>query len=109
MTLDELKNYRSYCSELQEIKQELNGGTSEESSTWLLYRKKELEDKTNAMERFVDSIPDYKIRRALRIYCIDPLDENAKAIDWEDVACRIGNGCTESAIKKAVSRYFKKI
>lgn len=109
MTLNELKNYRSYCSELQEIKHELNIGTSEESSTWLLYRQKELEDKIKAMKQFVDSIHDYKIYRALKIYCIEPLDENVKAIDWEDVACRIGNGCTESAIRKAVSRYFKKI
>lgn len=109
MTLEELKNYRSYCSELEEIKRELNIGTSEESSTWLLYRQKELEDKTMAMKQFVDSIPDYKIHRALKIYCIEPLDEDAKAVDWEDVACRIGNGCTESAIRKSVSRYFKKI
>lgn len=106
MTLEELKNYRLYCSELQEIKRELNGGTSEESSTGLLYRQKELEDKTKAMEQFVDSIHDYKIYRALRIYCIEPLDENAKSPDWEDVACRIGDGCSEGAIKMAVKRFF---
>lgn len=107
MTLKELKNYRSYCSELQEIKRELNGGTSEESSTWLLYRQKELEDKTKDIERFVDDITDYTIHRALKILCIEPLDENVSAPNWEKIADRIANGATGDSIRIRVSRYLK--
>ncbi len=108
MTLNELKRYRSYCSELREIKHELNGGVSEESSIWLLYRKNELECRTKTIERFVESIPDYKVYRAIKMYCIESIGEGEKVPDWEDVAFRIGDGCTEGAIKQRVSRYLKK-
>lgn len=109
MTLNEIKNYRLYCSELEEIKSKLNSSGSEESSVLLLFRKKEIEDRISDIERFVDEIHEYKIQRALRMYYMNPIDENGKTLDWEDVACRIGNGCTESNIKKSVSRFFKKI
>lgn len=108
MKLNELKKYRSYCSELNEVKGKLNSSKSMDSSVWLLYRKKQLEDQIIAMERFVDSISEYKVWRALTIYCLEPIGENDKTPDWEDVACKIGNGCTESSIKKTVSRFFKK-
>ncbi len=108
MTLDELKKYRLYCSELNEIDKKLKSSKTEESTVGLLYRKKELRDKTESIIRFVNSISEYKVRRAIKIYCIDSLDENNKIPDWEDVACKIGNGCTEGAIKMAVKRYLEK-
>ncbi len=106
MTLEELKKYRLYCSEFNELSHKLKNSTSEEST---LYRMKKLSEKIEAIERYVESIEDYKVYRAIKMYCIEPIGEGEKAPDWEEVACRIGNGCTESAIRKAVSRHFKKI
>lgn len=108
MTLEELKNYRSYCLEREEIKCKLKSGKSEDSSVRLLYCLNEIDDKINTIKQFVNNISDYKIHRALKIYCIEPLDENTSPPSWENVANRIGNGATGDSIRVSVSRYFKK-
>lgn len=74
-----------------------------------LNHKNELQRKTESIEQFVNGIQEYKVRRALLIYCIEPINENATSPDWDDVARRIGNGCTEASVKMSVKRFFEKI
>lgn len=109
MTFAEIKEYRLYCAELSEIEKSLKSSKCEESTVSLLYRKNELERKIASIDRFVNRIQEYKVRRALLIYCIEPINENATSPDWDDVARRIGNGCTEASVKMMVKRFFEKI
>lgn len=108
LSLKEIKKYRLYCAELSDIEISLKSSKCERSTVGLLYRKNELERKIEAINQFVKCINNYKVKRALYIYCIEPINENADVPDWESVANRIGNGCTEASVKMAVKRFFTK-
>lgn len=106
MTLDELKNYRLYCSEIKDIELQLKSSSSDESTVTLLYRKRELIDKKDVIEKFVKNIPEYKIRRAIIIYYLEPILFEIVP-SWEKVADRIADGSTGDSLRMAVSRFLK--
>lgn len=74
----------------------------------LLERKAEIKAKIKAVNDFVNSIQDSKIRMAIEIYYIEPLDESCEKPTWESVADKFKDGSTASSIKMSVSRYLKK-
>ena len=99
MTIDELKNYRSICAEIADIKKELaghyagdtvqsgskhpysvhnvriEGYKSDDSTISLLTRLSVLEHSREEIKKFVDSIPHYRTRKALYLYYIAPINE----------------------------------
>lgn len=131
MTIDELKNYRSICAEIADIKKELAGhyagdtvqsgskhpysvhnvrieGYKSDSSTIsLLTRLSVLERSRKEVDIFVKHIPYFKIRKAIKLYYIVPIEQGESKPTWESVADIMGNGCTSSSIKKSVGRYIK--
>nr|DAZ21589.1 MAG TPA: hypothetical protein [Caudoviricetes sp.] len=80
-------------------------GVADES---LLYKKSDLKAQLKAVEDFVKSIEDSKVRKAIEIYYIDDLDESCEKPTWENVADKFKDGSTGDSIKKTVSRYLKK-
>ena len=135
MTKAELKQYRVICAEIQDIDRKLDsemicvkdsvqsaskhpysvhsvtieGNIYEGSSPALLSKKQNLLESKRQIESFVKSISDYKIRRAVEIYYINPLDEDLTKPTWEFVADKFKDGSSGDSIKKSVSRYFKKL
>ena len=75
----------------------------------LLARKSDIESQLREIKIFVDTIKDYKVRKAIRIYYIDPLSESCEKPTWENVADEFNDGSTGDSIKQSVSRYLKKI
>lgn len=57
------------------------------------------------VERFVDAIDDYRIKRIIEIRYIEPCHER---ITWEKVADILNDGSTGNSLKIEISRYLKK-
>lgn len=131
MTKDELKQYRALKLELEDIDIEIRNGTIEDSvqgsmknhpyikgirhiegvtagSYGLLYRKSDIKAQIRAIEQFVDSIEDLRVKYAVRRYYIDSVDEDGNKATWETIADKLNDGSTGDSIKKTVSRYLKK-
>lgn len=64
----------------------------------------ELRDEKARIERYVESVQDYKIRRCIEICFIEPCDGK---ITWEMVADKIGDGSTGDSIRMMIKRYMK--
>lgn len=137
MTTKQLRSYRSICAEIEDLEEKINhededhyvGDTVQSGSKFPnnvrivcingyeynydgdvsgQLKLATLEDKKKQIEDFVNSIPDYNIRKAVRLYYIDPIEEGEDKPKWEDVVDEIGNGLTSDAIKSWTKRFCKK-
>ena len=132
MTIAELKQYRSICAEIKDLENELKSsyvGDSVTSASGFPYSKhtvhiegykpsggtvatlarlSELKAQKGEIEEFVRGIKDYKIRKAIKIYYINPIADGEDKPTWETVADKIGNGATSYSVKSAVKRILKK-
>lgn len=131
MTTAELKQYRSICAEIKDIEDELKGGyvgDSVTSASKFPYSKhtvhiegykpsggtvvmlailSELKAQKSEIEEFVKSIKKYTIRKAVKLYYIDPIADGEDKPTWETVADKIGYGVTSSSLKMSVKRFIK--
>lgn len=132
MTIKEkLKQYRTLKLELDEVNDEINeksvkgsvqgsmkdhpyilqnhtiGGVAE-VDYGLLERKAEIKAKIKSVDDFVNGIDDYKIRKAIMIYYMDPLDESCEKPTWESIANKFSDGSTGESVRKKAERFLKK-
>lgn len=134
VTVKDLRKYRAICAEIHQIESKLTGSrihvkdsvksaakhpysvhnvpiegdVYESSSPALLAKFKRLLWERGVIEDFISSIPEYKVRRALEIYCLEPLGEDMEAPSWEKVADALADGSTGDSIRKSVERFLKK-
>ena len=124
MTLKELKQYSSICSEILEIKTAINENTVHDTvrgsdstfpyvthamsvsgvpeaqdNTRARVRLRNLEIQKGNIERFIDGIEDSLTRRIFELRFL-------KGLSWNQVAAKIGNS-TEACVKKICYRYIK--
>lgn len=135
MTIKELRQYRSICSEIDYIDGKLNGSkihvrdsvqsaskhpyslhnvqiegdVYEHSSPSLLAKKHRLEVQKRIIEEFMEKISDSKIRRVIEIYCLDPVGEDCEVPGWNEIADIFADGSTGESIRKSVTRFLEKI
>lgn len=131
MTKEKLKNYRNNKLELEDLEIEIQKrkvtdsvqgtskysphimqnhkieGTAPENYS-LLEHKLELKAQIREIEDFVKSIKDYKTRKAVEMYYIDPVDESGEKIKWEKIADYFNDGSTGESWRKKTDRYFEK-
>lgn len=131
MTIEKLKNYRNLKSELEDVKAEIDSlkvtdntkgsqkdfpyilcnhkieGVTDENYSLLEYES-DLKAQIKEVERFVDAIPFYKVRKAVKMYYLEPVDESGNKANWNAIAGSFNDGTTEYSIKKCVSRYLKR-
>lgn len=134
MKIKDLRQYRTICAEIDYIDSKLKGSKIhvsdsvqsaakhpyslhnvriegdiyERSSPSLLAKRQDLIAQKESIEQFINSIPIFKIRRALELYCIEPLGENLVSPTWEDVADAMADGSTAAALKMAAKRFLEK-
>lgn len=130
MTKEQLKRYREWKLELDEINDEINekcikgsvqgsmidypyilqnhkiGGIAD-ADYGLLERKAEIKAQIKEIEDFLNSIHNYRIKKAIQIYYIDDIESGEDKPTWEDVADKMGGGQSSEAIKKMVTRYLQ--
>lgn len=130
MTKEQLKRYRERKLELQDINAGISNSTIHDSVSgskkefpWtigtrhvegvpdedydLLVRKSDLTAQIKEIEDFVNSIHNYRIKKAIQIYYIDDIESGEDKPTWEDVADKMDGGQSSEAIKKMVTRYLK--
>lgn len=130
MTKEQLKRYREWKLELQDINAGISNSTihgsvsgSKKEFPWtigtrhvegvpdedydLLVRKSDLKAQIKEIEDFVNSIHNYRIKTAIQIYYIDDIESGEDKPTWEDVADKMDGGQSSEAIKKMVTRYLK--
>lgn len=131
MTKEQLKRYRALKLELEDINADVGDSTVHDSVKgsmknfpWtvgtrhvegvpderynLLVRKSDVESQIKEIEDFVNSIPDYYLKKAANIYYINEIEPGEDKPTWEDVADEIGNGFTSKNIETQLGRYIKK-
>lgn len=131
MTTKQLRSYRSICAEIEDLEKELQccyvgdtvqsgsrfphnvrsvhieGYKSDGGTVSKMSRLSELKKKREKVEQFVDGIPDYQIRKAVRLYYIEPIEDGEDKSTWEDVADEVGNGVTSNSLKTALKKILK--
>ncbi|MFR1842981.1 MAG: hypothetical protein ACLUV3_00455 [Oscillospiraceae bacterium] len=130
MTKEQLKRYREWKLELQDINAGISNSTIHDSVSgsmkefpWtigtrhvegvpdedydLLVRKSDLKAQIKEIEDFVNSIHNYRIKKAIQIYYINDIESGEDKPTWEDVADKMDGGQSSEAIKKMVTRYLK--
>lgn len=130
MTKEQLKRYRELKLELQDINAGISNSTIHDSVSgskkefpWtigtrhvegvpdedydLLVRKSDLTAQIKEIEDFLNSIHNYRIKKAIQIYYIDDIESGEDKPTWEDVADKMDGGQSSEAIKKMVTRYLK--
>lgn len=130
MTKEQLKRYREWKLELQDINAGISNSTIHDSVSgskkefpWtigtrhvegvpdedydLLVRKSDLTAQIKEIEDFLNSIHNYRIKKAIQIYYIDDIESGEDKPTWEDVADKMDGGQSSEAIKKMVTRYLK--
>ena len=130
MTKEQLKRYRELKLELQDINAGISNSTIHDSVSgskkefpWtigtrhvegvpdedydLLVRKSDLTAQIKEIEDFLNSIHNYRIKKAIQIYYIDDIESGEDKPTWEDVADKMDGGQSSEAIKKIVTRYIK--
>ena len=130
MTKEQLKRYREWKLELQDINAGISNSTihgsvsgSKKEFPWtigtrhvegvpdedydLLVRKSDLTAQIKEIEDFLNSIHNYRIKKAIQIYYIDDIESGEDKPTWEDVADKMDGGQSSEAIKKMVTRYLK--
>lgn len=131
MTKEQLKKYRALKFELADVNTQIQLGSTQDSVQgsmkefpWtigtrhvegvpdedydLLVRKSDLKAQIKEIEDFANGIDDYKIRKAIRIYYMEPLDESCEKPTWESIANKFYDGSTGDSIRISVQRYLKK-
>lgn len=133
MTIKELRSYRTICAEIEHIDKQLGrrtvkdsvqsaskhpyslhsvsveGDIYERSSPLLLTKKQKLLAQKREIEELICNVSEYRIRRALELYCLEPLNENLEIPNWENVADMLADGSTGESLRKAVTRFLEKI
>ena len=130
MTKEQLKKYRELKFELADVNTQIQLGSTQDSVQgskkefpWtigtrhvegvpdedydLLVRKSDLKAQIKEIEDFVNSIHNYRIKKAIQIYYIDDIESGEDKPTWEDVADKMDGGQSSEAIKKMVTRYLK--
>lgn len=132
MTTKQLRSYRGICTEIEDLEKELQGcyvgdtvqsGSrfphnvrsvhiegykSDDGTVSKMSRLSELKKKREKVEKFVDGIPDYQIRKAVRLYYIEPIEDGEDKPTWEDVADEVGNGVTSDSLKYGLKKHLRK-
>lgn len=130
MTKEQLKRYREWKLELQDINAGISNSTihgsvsgSKKEFPWtigtrhvegvpdedydLLVRKSDLKAQIKEIEDFVNSIHNYRIKKAIQIYYIDDIESGEDKPTWEDVADKFNDGSTGDSVKQAISRFIR--
>lgn len=128
MTIEQLKQYRSICAEIEEKTIELNeksihstvtGSDSEfpytkhtipisgisEGNTRLIVQLESLKREKQLIENFVDGIGDSLTRRIFEYR----YTKGNKQLKWSAIAFRVGGGNTADGIRMAHNRFLEKI
>ena len=129
MTIEKLKRYRELKAELEDVNWKLQTvcgsvqGSQEDypyilqnhhisgvepKNYTLLERKSDLKAQIKEIEDFVNGIPFYKVRKAVKLYYIEPIESGEDKPTWEKVADSIP-GETAGSIKMKVSRFIKTV
>ena len=130
MTKEKLKRYRALKFELADVNTQIKLGSTQDSVQgsmkefpWtigtrhvegvpdedydLLIRKSDLTAQIKEIEDFVNSIPNYHLKKAVSIYYINDVESGEDKPTWEDVAEEIGNGFTSKKLEVQLGRYIK--
>lgn len=130
MTKEQLKKYRELKFELADVNTQIQLGSTQDSVQgskkefpWtigtrhvegvpdedydLLVRKSNLKAQIKEIENFVNSIPNYHLKKAVCIYYINDVESGEDKPTWEDVAEEIGNGFTSKKLEVQLGRYIK--
>ncbi len=132
MTIEKLKRYREWKSELEDISSKIDDvkvtdstegsqkdfpyilcnhkieGVADEDFS-LLVRKSMLKAQIKEIEDFVNTIPFYKVRKAVKLYYLAPIDESGNKYTWERIADILNDGSSGEAIRKKAERIIKKL
>ena len=130
MTKEQLKKYRALKFELADVNTQIQLGSTQDSVQgskkefpWtigtrhvegvsdedydLLVRKSNLKAQIKEIEDFVNSIPNYHLKKAVCIYYINDVESGEDKPTWEDVADKFYDGSTGDSVKQAVSRFIR--
>lgn len=130
MTKEQLKRYRALKFELADVNTQIQLGSTQDSVQgsmkefpWtigtrhvegvpdedydLLVRKSNLKAQIKEIEDFVNSIHNYRIKKAIQIYYINDIESGEDKPTWEDVADKFYDGSTGDSVKQAVSRFIR--
>jgi len=130
LTKEQLKRYRALKFELADVNTQIQLGSTQDSVQgsmkefpWtigtrhvegvpdedydLLVRKSNLKAQIKEIEDFVNSIHNYRIKKAIQIYYIDDIESGEDKPTWEDVADKFYDGSTGDSVKQAVSRFIR--
>ena len=130
LTKEQLKRYRALKFELADVNTQIQLGSTQDSVQgsmkefpWtigtrhvegvpdedydLLVRKSNLKAQIKEIEDFVNSIPNYHLKKAVCIYYINDVESGEDKPTWEDVAEEIGNGFTSKKLEVQLGRYIK--
>lgn len=130
MTKEKLKRYRALKFELADVNTQIKLGSTQDSVQGsmkeypyilcnrhvsgvpdedydLLVRKSDLKVQIKEIENFVNSIPNYHLKKAVCIYYINDVESGEDKPTWEDVAEEIGNGFTSKKLEVQLGRYIK--
>ncbi len=130
MTKEQLKKYRELKFELADVNTQIQLGSTQDSVQgskkefpWtigtrhvegvpdedydLLVRKSDLTAQIKEIEDFLNSIHNYRIKKAIQIYYIDDIESGEDKPTWEDVADKFYDGSTGDSVKQAVSRFIR--
>ena len=130
MTKEQLKRYRALKFELADVNTQIQLGSTQDSVQgsmkefpWtigtrhvegvpdedydLLVRKSNLKAQIKEIEDFVNSIPNYHLKKAVCIYYINDVESGEDKPTWGDVAEEIGNGFTSKKLEVQLGRYIK--
>ena len=130
ITVKDLRNYRAICAEIEDLQDRIRRAKTHvfdtvKSSAEFPYsqhnvviegdvydhpvaaekaRLMALQGKRYQIERFVGNIDDYRVRRIVTIYYIEPAD--GSKLSWEQVADKLNDGTTGDACRMLVMRYI---
>ena len=127
MTENELKQYRSICAEIEELKLEMNRltltdtvtgsdaefpytkhtmsirGVDDDTKARISRRITLLKNKRHMIECYVDAIDDSITRRIFKYRYI----KDTVMPSWRSVSRKVGGGMSESGVRMTAYRYLK--
>ena len=134
MTKEQLKKYRTLKAELADLELDIKSKTLHDSvqrskrgfpytfghdhiegvpddqyDPYDLIRKSSLKVQIREIEKFVNGIEDFRIRKAVKIYYIDPIDESGDKPTWNSIADKFDDGSTGDSVRMIVKRFQKNI
>ena len=131
ITLKDLREYRTICAEIDMLNDKLKrdkrhvydtvqsaadfpywkhsvmieGDIHDYDVTPVVKHIFQLRDRKARLERFVATVPDYKVRRAMEVCFIEPCDGH---VTWEMVADAMGDGSNGNSIRQLVWKYMER-